>query len=60
MGIITDFVIAQPNEAAAVLEEPAPTRKWRGFEAKSIDTIKLSTLGFILDGKPLDTDPVVN
>lgn len=60
MGIISDFVIAQPNEAAIVIEEPAPTRRWPGVEAKGIGTIKLATLKFILDGKPLDTTPVVD
>lgn len=60
MGIISDFVIAQPNEAAVVIEEPAPTRRWRGVEARGIDTIRLATLKFILDGKPLDPKPVVD
>lgn len=60
MGVISDFVIAHPSEAAVVIEEPAPARKWKGLEAKSIDTVKLSTLKFILDGKDLDTEHVVS
>ena len=59
MGIITDFVIADQAEAKAVLSEPAPTRRWPGIEAKSIDTIRLATLSAIISGKPLDVDSVV-
>jgi hypothetical protein len=59
MGITTDFVIAEASEAKAVLSEPAPTRHWPGVEAKSIDTIRLSTLASILSGKALDVDTVV-
>lgn len=59
MGVITDFVIAEPREATDILEVAAPVQRWRGLEAKTIDTIKLSTLAFILSGKPLDIDAVV-
>jgi hypothetical protein len=59
MGIITDFVVAETAEAKAVLAEAAPTKRWAGVEAKGIETIKLSTLKFILDGKSLDVNSVV-
>lgn len=59
MGIITDFVVADIAEAKAVLIEDVPTKRWLGVEAKGIETIKLSTLKFILDGKPLDVESVV-
>ncbi len=58
MGITTDFVIADVSEAKAVLAEPAPTRRWPGVEAKSIDIIRLSSLAEILAGKALDVDAV--
>ena len=54
MGIITDFLLAQPSDATAVLEEAAPAQRWRGFETKSIDPIKLSTLAAILEHGPHD------
>jgi hypothetical protein len=58
MGITTDFVIAEASEAKAVLAEPAPTRRWPGVEANSIDTIRLSSLASILTGRALDGDTV--
>jgi hypothetical protein len=59
MGVVTDFVIADVAEANSVLIEPSPTRRWPGVEAKSIDTIKLSTLHAIVTGLPLEVDSIV-
>jgi hypothetical protein len=59
MGLTTDFVIAEISEAKAVLAEPSPVRRWPGVEAKSIDTIRLSTLASILAGKAQDVDAIV-
>ena len=58
MGIVTDFVIAEASEAKTILSEPAPLRRWPGVEAKSIDTIRLSTLAAIISGKSQDADSV--
>ena len=59
MGILTDLVIADVADAEAVLDAPTHTPKWKAIEAKGVETIKLSTLAFILEGKPLDIEPVV-
>lgn len=48
MSVITDFVIANVNEAPAVAAENKPVGKWYGIEYKSIDNIKLMTLYSIL------------
>ena len=39
---------------------PGFVEKAADIKAKGIDTIKLATLKFILDGKPLVTEPVVD
>jgi hypothetical protein len=59
MGITTDFVIVDAAQAKAVLAEPAPTRRWPGVEAKSVDIICLSTLASIVAGKSVETESVV-
>ncbi len=52
MSVITDFVIANVNEAPAVAAENKPVGKWYGIEYKSIDNIKLMTLYSILKKTP--------
>ena len=52
MGIVSDFVIAQPNEDAVVIEEAAPTRRWRGVETKGIGTIKRSSFASLPTYQP--------
>ncbi len=45
MGLLTDFVIASPSEAAAICAaEGEHAERWPCVQLKRVDTVKLSTL----------------
>jgi hypothetical protein len=55
MGILSDIIIAEPAEAAAInAAGGAHLQHWPCLASKGIDCIKLWTLSQILAGRPLD------
>jgi hypothetical protein len=55
MGVLSDFIIADADEAAAInAAGGAHLKRWDCLESKGIDAIKLWTLQQILAGQPLD------
>src|SRR4051794_35001500 len=44
MGLLTDFVIAGEDEAAAIAAAVRPAERWPTLECKGVDVVKLSTL----------------
>ena len=53
MGVLTDFVVAAPEDARRIGESTCPSREFNGLDAKGIDTVKLGTLYAILTGTPV-------
>jgi hypothetical protein len=54
MGVLTDFVVADPGEAQRVCDSACPSQDFKGMDAKGIDPMKLGTLYAVLTGKDLD------
>jgi len=56
MGVLTDFVVADLNEAQKVGESGAPYKEYNGIDAKGIDQVKMGTLYAILSGTEYDPE----
>jgi len=56
MGILTDFVIATVDEAAAIGDAIRPADTWPTLEAKGVETINLMTLCSIVTGTEYEDD----
>jgi hypothetical protein len=54
MGLLTDFVVADPTDAPRVGASHCPSRDFAGVAAKGIDTVKLSKLHSALTCRPFD------
>ena len=50
MGILTNIVVADEDEYAAVGESLRPADEWSGIERRGIDTAKIATLHCLLTG----------
>lgn len=48
MGLLTDFIIAEPTEAEAICRSDNHLEKWRCVESKGVDNIKLAGLWSVL------------
>lgn len=57
--MLTDLIAAKPEEASAVLATLGYASIWPTLESKSVDSVKLASLSFILKGLPLEDDPVI-
>lgn len=53
MGVLTDIVMADPNDAQRVLDSDVPSREF-GIDVKGIDPVKLGTLYAVLTGTKYD------
>jgi len=51
MGNLTDFVIANDNEGAALGEADHPAAQWPTLETKGVDAIKLAALICVITGQ---------
>jgi hypothetical protein len=62
MSVLTDIIIADPNEAKAILESGSDQLiRWPRLEGKGVDAIKLGTLWAVLSGGSLDdVDAITN
>lgn len=56
--MLTDLIIANPEDAAAILNVPGHASIWPTLEAKGLDPVKLATLHFILKNEPADAAKV--
>jgi len=55
MGVLSDILIARPDEAASInASGGGHEQRWPTLASKGIDTIKLGTLSQILAGRPVD------
>jgi hypothetical protein len=54
MGVLTDFVVADRNDAQRVCDSDCPSQEFAGLDAKGIDAVKLGALHAILTGGELD------
>jgi hypothetical protein len=57
--MLTDLIAARSEDASAVLNTLGYANVWSTLEAKSVDSVKLASLAFILKGLPLADDPVI-
>jgi hypothetical protein len=51
---LTDFVVAERNDAQRVCDSGCPSEEFRGLAAKGVDPVKLGTLYAILTGTEYD------
>ncbi len=58
--MLTDLIIATPEEAPAILNVPGHASIWPTLEAKGLDPVKLATLRFILKGEKADAARVAD
>jgi len=56
MGLLTDFVIAGEDEAAAIAAAVRPVELWPTLECKGVEMVKLSTLVAAATGRPADDE----
>lgn len=54
MGVLTDFVIADLDDARRVCDSDCPSEDFDGLDGKGIDLVMLGTLHSILSGRPYD------
>ena len=54
MGVLTDLVMADEHEAAAVAEADVPIEKFPGVDLKGVSAIQFMTLQWMLTGKRVD------
>jgi hypothetical protein len=54
MGVLTDFVVTDRQDAQRVCDSDCPCKDFDGLDAKGIDTVKLGALYAILFGKEFD------
>ena len=54
MGILTNIIAADEDEAEAIGESSRPVEEWSGIERRSIDTAKIATLHCLLTGDEFD------
>ena len=50
-SVTTDLLVAEPGDARAVAEDPAPRARWTGADAKGVDQVKLGILWALLAGR---------
>jgi hypothetical protein len=49
MGLVTNIIAAEEDEAEAVAMSDRPVEEWTGIEARDIDAVKLATLHCLLN-----------
>jgi hypothetical protein len=54
MGVLTDFVVVDRDEARRVCDSICPSRDFAGLDAKGFDTVKIGKLHAIITGEPFD------
>lgn len=54
MGMLVNVVVADREDAGAIIESPKPTEEWKGFEASGLDQAKFAMLHALLTGELFD------
>jgi hypothetical protein len=54
MGLVTNIIAAEEDEAEAVAMSDRPVEEWTGIEARDIDAVKLATLHCLLSDDGFD------
>lgn len=54
MGVLANVVVAEPEDAAAIVESSKPIEEWKGFGAKGLDQAKFAMLHALLTGELFD------
>ena len=54
MGVLTDLVIADEDDANRIAHSQYPLGEFTGIDIKGIDSVKLTTLHSILSGMPFE------
>lgn len=54
MGVLTDFVVADREDAQRVCDAACPSEEFSGLDAKGIDPVKLGTLYAVLSNTEFD------
>jgi hypothetical protein len=60
MGVLTDIVVVDAEQAQDVLHAEVPSEAFPGFDAKGLDQIKLAVLRALLTGEEYDEEWVDN
>ena len=58
-AMLTDLIAAKSEDASAVLDTLGYASVWSTLQAKSVDSVKLASLAFILKGLPPDDELVI-
>ncbi|MBK6631688.1 MAG: hypothetical protein IPG33_12120 [Betaproteobacteria bacterium] len=54
MGMLVNVVVADREDAGAIIESSKPIDEWKGFEAKGLDQAKFAMLHALLTGELFD------
>ncbi|MBZ0132603.1 MAG: hypothetical protein M9884_14310 [Rhodocyclaceae bacterium] len=55
MGMLVNVVVADPEDAGAIIESPKPIEEeWKGFESRGLDQAKFAMLHALLTGELFD------
>jgi hypothetical protein len=54
MGMLVNVVVADVEDAGAILESSKPIEEWKGFEARGLDQAKFAMLHALLTGGLFD------
>ena len=54
MGMLVNVVVADADDAAAIIESSKPIEEWKGFEARELDQAKFAMLHALLTGGLFD------
>lgn len=54
MGMLVNVVVADAEDAGAIIESEKPVEEWKGFEAKGLDQAKFAMLHALLSGELFD------
>ncbi len=54
MGMLANVVVADPEDAGAILESSKPVEEWKGFEGRGLDQAKFAMLHALLTGALFD------
>ena len=54
MGMLVNVVVADLEDAGAIIESEKPVEEWKGFEANGLDPAKFAMLHALLSGELFD------
>mgnify|MGYP003433986547 FL=1 len=54
MGMLVNVVVADAEDAGAIIESEKPVEEWKGFETRGLDQAKFAMLHALLSGELFD------